>query len=161
MGIVRCLALGWALVLALPGRERAVAPPDGTAAVRSSIAAYPAAWLSGDPAAVRRLFADDAVLLPSGGHPPVRGRREIDAFFWPPDAPPIRVRELSLTPREISRRGDLAYSWGDLSLTFESAAKDGARRSSSAGTYLMVLRWQEGQWKIARYMWNVHSVPSG
>jgi uncharacterized protein (TIGR02246 family) len=155
-----CLLL-LALLPAAPSRliaQTGLSPQDA-AAVRAVNLAYPAAWLKNDRTAVRRLFADDAVLLPSGGHAPVEGMAAIEKFFWPPDSPPFRILKYELSPVEVSGAGVVAYSWGKLALSFETAPGDPPKTSSSEGTYLMVFRKTGGAWKLARYMWNTH--PTG
>jgi hypothetical protein len=59
-----------------------------TRGVRAVNEAYRVAWLAGDSAAVLRLLAPDAVLLPHLGDPPVVGLAAIRDFWWSPDAPP-------------------------------------------------------------------------
>jgi uncharacterized protein (TIGR02246 family) len=147
-------------MLAVPGALTAQSglSPQEAAAVRAANQAYPAAWLKNDKAAVKALFADDAVLLPSGGHAPVEGMAAIEKFFWPPDSPTFRVLKYEMTPVEVAGGGNLAYSWGKLALTFETAPGDPPKTSSSEGTYLMVFRKAGGAWKLARYMWNSHPV---
>jgi ketosteroid isomerase-like protein len=68
--------------------------------------AYRAAWLAGDSAAVLRLFAPDAVLLPHHGDPPVVGLPAIRAFWWPPDAPPTVVTNMDITTDGAGVNGD-------------------------------------------------------
>jgi uncharacterized protein (TIGR02246 family) len=154
--LVLAVALG-ASPLAAASSPPALSPQD-LAAVRTLNLAYPAAWLQNDPAAVKRLFAEDAVLLPADGHEPVRGMAAIEAFFWPPGSAPWRVLEYRMEPAEVSGHGDVAYAWGTLALSFADP-QDAANTASSTGTYMMVARRQpDGTWKLARYMWDTRAV---
>ena len=50
--------------------------------------------------------------------------------------------------------GDWAFEWG--SYISAAAPKDGGRRVESAGKLLRILkRQQDGEWKVARAIWNV------
>jgi len=117
--------------------------------------AYRTAWLAGDSAAVLRLFAPDAVLLPHHGDPPVVGLQAIRAFWWPPEAPPTTVTGMDITTDGAEASGHRGIVWGRFSLAF-SFEVDGQRRSlRNAGTYLMVLRRAtDGGWRITHRMWD-------
>jgi uncharacterized protein (TIGR02246 family) len=135
-----------------------VAREDSASDVRSLRAvneAYRAAWLAGDSAAVLRLFATDAVLLPHHGDPPLVGLPAIRAFWWPPETPPTIVTSLDITTDGAAVHGDQGVLWGRFALAF-SFEMDGQQRSlRNAGTYLMVLRRQaEGEWRITHRMWD-------
>jgi uncharacterized protein (TIGR02246 family) len=135
-----------------------VAREDSANDVRSLRAvneAYRAAWLAGDSAAVLRLFATDAVLLPHHGDPPLVGLPAIRAFWWPPETPPTVVTSLDITTEGADVHGDQGVLWGRFALAF-SFEVDGQQRSlRNAGTYLMVLRRQaDGEWRITHRMWD-------
>jgi uncharacterized protein (TIGR02246 family) len=117
--------------------------------------AYRAAWLAGDSAAVLRLFAPEAVLLPHRGDPPVVGLPAIRDFWWPPDTPPATVTTLDITTDGADVNGDQGVLWGRFALAFRFES-DGRQRSlRNAGTYLMVLRrTQDARWRITHRMWD-------
>jgi uncharacterized protein (TIGR02246 family) len=117
--------------------------------------AYRAAWLAGDSAAVLRLFAPDAVLLPHHGDPPVVGLSAIGAFWWPPEAPPTTVTTLDITSEGAEAGGDQGVLWGRFALGFSFEVNGQQRSMRNAGTYLMVLRRQPGgEWRITHRMWD-------
>jgi uncharacterized protein (TIGR02246 family) len=135
-----------------------VARVDSAGDVRSLRAvneAYRAAWVAGDSAAVLRLFAPDAVLLPHHGDPPVVGLPAIRAFWWPPGAPPTVVTSMDITTEGADVNGEQGVLWGHFALAF-SFQMDGRQRSlRNAGTYLMALRRQaDGEWRITHRMWD-------
>jgi uncharacterized protein (TIGR02246 family) len=117
--------------------------------------AYRKAWLANDGEGVRRLFTDDAVLLPHHGIDPVKGMHAICDFWWPADAPPTTVTRLEMTTQEIGGQGDLAYTWGQAVVAWTNGNGGGPRSFSDRGTYLSILRRQPGGgWKITHHMWD-------
>jgi uncharacterized protein (TIGR02246 family) len=139
------------MVAAIVACRSGDAPQD----LREVNEAYRTAWLAGDSAAIIRLLAPDAVLLPHHGDPPVVGLSAIRAFWWPPEAPPTTITSLDITTDGAEVHGDQGVLWGRFTLAF-SFELDGRRRSMrNAGTYLMVLRRaQDGDWRITHRMWD-------
>jgi uncharacterized protein (TIGR02246 family) len=129
--------------------------PADKQAVQAVNDAYRKAWLANDAEGVRRLFTDDAVLLPHHGVDPVQGMRAINDFWWPSDAPPTTVTKLEMTAQEIGGQGDIAYVWGRAEVAWTSGNGGGAKTFSNRGTYLSILRRQPaGGWKISHHMWD-------
>jgi uncharacterized protein (TIGR02246 family) len=117
--------------------------------------AYQAAWLAGDSAAVLRLFATEAVLLPHHGDPPVVGLDAIRAFWWPPNTAPTIITALNVTTEGATLNGNHGTLWGRFALAFSFETEGRLRSVSNAGTYLMVLRRQhDGEWRITHRMWG-------
>ena len=147
------------VILALACRPAAPAdgpaPPDTIASLRTVADAYREGWLRGDSAAVLRLFASDAVLLPHHGDPPVVGLDAIRAFWWPPSAAPTRVTALEQTVDGERVEGRTGVLWGRFTLRFSWEAEGETRSLRNAGTYLMVLRREaDGRWLITHRMWD-------
>ena len=147
------------LVLLLAGCRPADGGPSADADLRTLGAvndAYRAAWLAGDSAAVLRLFAADAVLLPHHGDPPVVGLDAIRKFWWPPDAPAAAITTLDLTTEGSRVDGHTGVLWGRFTLAFSYQSEGQTRSLRNAGTYLMVLRRPsaEGEWRITHRMWD-------
>jgi uncharacterized protein (TIGR02246 family) len=137
-----------------PGPNRAE-PEADLARLRAVNDAYRAGWLAGDSAAVMRLFAQGAVLLPHHGDPPVVGLEAIRAFWWPPDAGSTTVTQLDITTERAEVEGDTGVLWGRFALAFSFEADGQPRSLRNAGTYLMVLRRQaDGEWRITHRMWD-------
>jgi uncharacterized protein (TIGR02246 family) len=118
--------------------------------------AYRAAWLAGDSAAVLRLFAPDAVLLPHHGDPPIVGLDAIRAFWWPPNTAPTTVTTLDVITDGAEVNGHLGTLWGRFVLAFSFETGGQVRSVRNAGTYLMVLRRQseDSRWRITHRMWD-------
>jgi uncharacterized protein (TIGR02246 family) len=128
--------------------------PTDVAAVRRANAAYPAAWLANDSAAVMRLFSSDAVLIPHHGDPPVEGESAIRRHFWPPNSPYFRLDAFHMEPSEVVGCADLAFARGRFTIEYTAEA-DGVRKTyANAGNYLMVLRKRGNLWLISRYIWD-------
>jgi uncharacterized protein (TIGR02246 family) len=133
-------------------RHVTAAQLDGLRAVND---ADRAGWLAGDSAAVLRLFAPGAVLLPHHGDPPVVGLDAIRRFWWPPNAPPTSITSLEVTTDGAEVDGSRGILWGRFALTFSFNADGRTRSVRNAGTYLMVLRQQpDGEWRITHRMWD-------
>lgn len=149
------IVLSLAGLLACTGEELGELSEGDRVAIRELNLAYPAAWLAGDSDQVMETFADDAVLVPALGNPPVRGVRAIREFFWPPDSPPGAVTRFEMEPDEIAGGGDLAYVWGTMSLAFATEGENGREVYTTDGNYLMIVRRDlDSGWSISRYIWN-------
>ena len=55
--------------------------PDDVKAIKATIEAYRTSWLKGDSKGVLNSFAEDAVLLPHHGDPPVQGIAAIQNYL--------------------------------------------------------------------------------
>jgi uncharacterized protein (TIGR02246 family) len=116
---------------------------------------YRAAWIANDREAILNTLAENAVLLPHHGHPPVVGTSAIVKFWWPADAPPTTVTGFTMTTDEIRGNGDIGYVWGKFSLAFNYEEKGQKKSLSNAGTYLMIVRRQaSGSWLITHRIWD-------
>jgi uncharacterized protein (TIGR02246 family) len=147
-----------ALILLVGSARAADAVPLSSAdreAVQAVNDAYRKAWLANDAEGVRRLFTDDAVLLPHHGVDPVKGMRAINDFWWPADAPPTAITRLEMTAQEVGGQGDIAYILGQAEVAWTGSNGGGDKSFSNRGTYLSILRRQpDGEWKITHHMWD-------
>lgn len=153
MHLFRSLVLTAGFVLwAIPGLgdSPALSMAD-IAAVKAANQAYVAAWLANDPEAVMSALTRDAVLIPHHGVEPVIGAAAIRDFWFPPDSPPARVTHMVNTVTEIQVSGDIAIVWGRSELEFVF----GETTFRNSGNYLSVLKkGEDGQWRLARRIWN-------
>ena len=93
-----------------PGRDGF--SPDDIMKITRVHRQYEEFWLKGDSNGVRSLFTDDCVLLPHHGDPPVVGMNQLNAFWFPPGAPPTTVTKLKLTIQNVGGNVEIAYAWG-------------------------------------------------
>ncbi len=152
----RCASSAFSLVAALA--LSSCQPPAPAALTAADLQAAEAlgpqfveAIRAGDMAAVGRLYADDAVLLPPNS-PAVRGPAAIQEFFT---AFP-KVAELSLVTERIEGVGGLAYVHGRyvLQVAIEGAPVD-------SGKYLDVRKKQpDGSWKYVADMFSSDLPPA-
>ena len=68
---------------------------------------YEEAWLKGDADGVRALFTEDCVLLPPHGDTPRIGKKGLNDYWFPPDAPPTTITKLVVTPTSIGGDGEI------------------------------------------------------
>jgi ketosteroid isomerase-like protein len=114
-------------------------PNDVTTALAS-------AFTRGDVAACTALYSDDAEIM-SDDAPAVRGKQAIAAFFKDQVARDI----LFSTDTSVSVvRGDLAMDQGTYRVRNVNRGVD-----VEYGEYMNVWRFQNGQWRVFRSMYNV------
>ena len=108
---------------------------------------------AGDYATLRKLFTDDAVILPPGGVV-LRGRDAIEESFSRMIATPSTdvVLEYEYVPDEIQVAGDFAYEWGVV--RGRVRRPDGSEAVESCKAMRILKRLPTGEWRIHRTMWN-------
>lgn len=116
------------------------------AAIKALAANYQTAYLKGDPAAISRLYADDAVIHPAN-ESPVRGRTDLDRYFTANYTEPVN-EILTTVAIVISTAGDMAYEIGS------------TKSATGAGKYLTIYRKTNGRWLIAADTWSHDTPPS-
>lgn len=108
-----------------------------------------AAFNKGDAAAVRAIYTDDAVVLPSGGDM-VRGKGLLP--FW--KAVVARIGGFKRVPMEVTPLGpEYAREIG----TFAFASK--RELTHYAGKYVVIWQNVGGEWRIATDIWNMNEWP--
>ena len=118
-------------------------PNDVTTALAS-------AFTRGDVAACTALYSDDAVIISDVAHT-VRGKAAINQFFKEQVARDI----LFSTDSSVSVvRGDLAMDQGTYRVRNVKRGQD-----VEYGEYLNVWRFEGGQWRVFRSMYNVTMSP--
>jgi ketosteroid isomerase-like protein len=121
----------------------ATLPNDVTTALAS-------AFTRGDVAACTDLYSDDAVIL-SDGAPSVQGRQAIARFFKDQVAREILF---STDPAVSVVHGDLAMDQGTYRIRNVNRGVD-----VEYGEYLNVWRFENGQWRVFRSMFNAKVAP--
>jgi ketosteroid isomerase-like protein len=118
-------------------------PNDVTTALAS-------AFTRGDVAACAALYSEDAEII-SDDAPAVRGKQAIAAFFKDQVARDI----LFSTDASVSVvRGDLAMDQGTYRVRNVNRGVD-----VEYGEYMNVWRFENGQWRVFRSMYNVKMAP--
>jgi len=116
---------------------------------------YEEVWLKGDAEGVRALFTEDCVILPPHADRPRVGKKGLNEFWFPPNAPPTKITKLAVIPESIGGDGQVAHAWGtdEVAWTIEQNGK--TTSASHSGIFLNVLEKQaNGEWKISRRMWD-------
>jgi ketosteroid isomerase-like protein len=121
----------------------ATLPNDLTTALAS-------AFTRGDVAACTDLYRDDAVIL-SDNTPSVHGKQAIHRFFEDQVAREIL---LSTDPAVSVVQGDLAMDQGTYRIRNVNRGVD-----VEYGEYLNVWRFENGQWRVFRSMFNTKVSP--
>jgi len=141
-----------ALVALATGVARA--QNDARSEILKMMETYRTAWLAGDGAGVRALFAHDAVLLPHQGDPPVEGLAAIEAYWWPPGAPPTPILEFEQKVGRVEVSGAAGHLWGHSRVRWRQV--EGGRQvvKENAGTFVTIFRQEAGTWRIVLQMWD-------
>jgi uncharacterized protein (TIGR02246 family) len=156
---VRLVAVGVALLLSAGFRRDSPAPadrlsPEDEVKVRAVDAAYAAAWVKNDPAAILATLWPDAVLVPPG-RAPVVGVEEIRKFWWPAGGPKTTVTAFASTIAQVGGSGSTAWALGTYQFDFWWEADGKRTERRNRGNALMVLRRSpEGEWRISHRMWS-------
>lgn len=155
MRCMRGLAIGLSLLASLAAcRPAAPELPDAdVAAIRANIDAYVRTALAGDWDAWGKTLATDVVYMPPN-QPALLGREAVVAFgkSFP------KLTRLSVTPEDVTGRGDLAYARGKYS--YAATLPDGSTISES-GSFLEIHRRQaDGSWLYTQLIWHADSPPA-
>ena len=135
-------------VLLVAGATRA---EDARAAIEAVNQKISQAVSKHDGAAVAALYADDAIVFPSGdstakGHAAVAKLWEGTAKF---------LQTLELKTDEVTTHGDVAVESGRYSLTGGEGGK-----ITEEGKYVVVWRKAKGKWLLWRDIWNSNPPPA-
>ena len=75
--------------------------PDDVKAIKATIEAYRTSWLQGDAKGVLNTFAEDALLLPHHGDPPVQGITAIQNYWFGAGGPATTITGLKITVEQV------------------------------------------------------------
>ncbi len=128
----------------------------------------------GDLAAIRKLFAENAVALTAGDLAALAGIYEEDAIELPPNSPALTGWEAIRSTLENGFKGikvaatikvvevSAAKSWAFARGTYRTVTtpEGGGQPTVATGNWLDILRRQpDGSWKIARSTWSSEEQP--
>ena len=127
---------------------------DDKVAITKMIKDYNAAWLQKDSAAILNLFADTATLIPSGLKP-IRGKKDINDFWWPKDGSITRINKYKITLLEIGCTDSLAYTYenGKLSWSYENGSVK-FNKDQESHEITLFKKSHDGEWKIVKRIWT-------
>jgi uncharacterized protein (TIGR02246 family) len=152
-GVILILTLGFELY-ADSNKNKAL-PLSETAKIRAVLESYRTGWLAGDPDAVRSTFAQNAVLLPHHGLPPVVGIAAINEFWFPSASAKTKITNFLQTVDEVDGDGTLAYVRGRSELAWTVDAGGKAQNWRNAGNFLALFKKQaDGKWLISHLIWD-------
>ena len=134
-----------------PGAPAVALPPEAQEATATT-EAFHRALRSGDLQAAESLLAGDALIYESGGVE--RGKAEYASHHLPADAAFAKATKRTITGRTGHARGDLA--WIATETTTTGTYK--GRAINSVSTETMVLRHENGVWRIAHVHWSSANV---
>ena len=117
-------------------------------------AAYVQAWLADDTSAVLATLDTAAMLLPPG-RLPLKGEREICAFWWPSDGSRTTITAFDWTLDEMVGTREMAFTRG-ISTVEWRYEKDTVRaqQTTRSTTLTILVRGTDGRWRILRQMWG-------
>ncbi|MGD2215108.1 MAG: SgcJ/EcaC family oxidoreductase [Gemmatimonadales bacterium] len=137
---------GQTMEMAMTADLEAVA--EAFAAVRAE---YKRAFEAGDAAALAALYAEDAKRMPPDAEVQ-NGRAAIEQGFTASLAE-TTSREITITETDMGASGNLAYSIGTYSVTYQ--AEGMAEPVTDGGEYLAVSRQAaDGSWELLAHMWT-------
>lgn len=130
-------------VFAACGGESPEVDAASRGAIEATLDQYVAASNEGDAAALTRLYAEDALLLPPD-HEPIHGREAIGEFWQQGTDTGLEISALRL---EVD--GDVAYLVGRYRLP-PTDQED----ADSGQSVLCLKRQADGAWKLTADIWN-------
>lgn len=145
-GILMGVLLGLAL-LPWSSSLRAQTVDDEVVAV---VDAFHEALAAGDSTAALALLSDDVVILESGG---METKEEYRSGHLAGDMRFAGAVPAERGPMEVRRSGDVAWAWS----TSVRQGRMGERDIDSRGAELVVLRQDDGRWRITAIHWSSRS----
>lgn len=118
---------------------------------------YRQIWLRNDRTVepdIMELLTPRAAIMPEG-MPILSGHQQIRDFWFPADAPRMRVKSYEQSVARVEVSGDLAYLYGAFALSFRADNK----KLSRNGTQMMVARRFGDDWKIEALIWTSMPEP--
>lgn len=125
-----------------------------SSAIEAVRAAYVRAWLADDTSGVLLTLDSNAVLLPPG-RIPLKGEREIRAFWWPTDGSRTTISAFDWTIDELIGTPELAFTRGISTIEWQYQ-KDTVRAEQTTRSPNLTIfgRGADGRWRILRQMWG-------
>ena len=130
-------------------------PEAEKAAIRAQTERFSAAYMQGDVGRIMDFFSDDARIVPVKGRI-LAGRERIESFWAGVTGGPTSLLSLKMDPEQLVVAGDMATGIG----YFSGEASGGAQKSAFGGTFMMVWKKSDGEWRMQHSMWAPLATPS-
>lgn len=152
---MRCLiALSLLLTIGCSSKsDNCYLTEEDRSTIRSMIDQYTTGWVMDDTTGVIQLFAEDAVIYPSGMEP-YRGANAIRGFWWPDDGSKTTVHAYTIQIEEIGGCGNMAYTVENGRLSFSYVNNDTNITKESRSYAITSYEKQDGTWRIVRRIWT-------
>lgn len=119
---------------------------------------YISEWLNNNETGVLSLFTDDATLAPSGVKP-IKGMKEIRAFWFPHDSSVTTILKFTNDIQYIYVEEDIAEtSQLDHLLWTYKKGNISMKREQWGFTQTIYKRQADGEWKIIHHMWKDYKI---
>ena len=122
--------------------------------IQSLLDEYVDGWLDVDTLMVLEVFADSALIIPSGLQP-IKGKQNMASFWFPKDSSKTVITDYKIELKEINIDKNIAYTHehGKLNFTYEKGDFYMEKKSK----YFAVTIFQKderGEWKIVSRSWT-------
>jgi ketosteroid isomerase-like protein len=116
---------------------------------------YRTAWLKNDEKTILSLFWDEAMLYPNG-NTPVKGKSEMQKFWFAPSDTITTINQYETQIDEIYGDKNLAYLTGTNELYWSTEKKDKTelKRFISKGYFIGVYVKRGKEWRILKQFWS-------
>ncbi len=114
-------------------------------AIQETMRNFTAHFSRGDAAAVARLYAQDAVIMPPN-QDFVTGAKNIEGFWT--GLITAGVRTVALETKQIEQYGEVVAEIGHYKVSIER------NEVIDEGKYLVLWKQENGEWKLFRDIWN-------
>ncbi len=121
------------------------------AAIEEKAAQWQQSYNAGDAAGMAALYTDDAQVMPPGAAT-VSGRENIEALWQ--NAVSAEGIGVALEVGEVVVQGNHATEVGSFTMT------DADGNTFDQGNYLVLWRQEQGDWRMARDIWNSSGTPA-
>ena len=149
------LVLSMIVVVACSSYEQESQEPDlDSSKIQVVLDEYVNGWLDDDTSMVLGVFADSAVIVPSGMQA-IKGKEGMKSFWFPEDGSTTTVEEYVAEIIDIKLNDSLAYTREKGELRFSYKKEDFSINQNSRHNALTVYQKQDsGEWKIISRIWS-------
>ena len=114
---------------------------------------YREGWLANDSAKILGLFADTAILIPSGMRP-VQGKKEMIQFWWPNDSSKTTIDRYEIELLEINGSDEWAYVYENGRLSWSYQKGDFKMSKDQESFEITIFKKTDKNWRIVKRIWT-------